>query len=263
MVNYAINTLDLDAEGYRNAGLPFGQEFDGKEFKIYLGPKLNLVLEVFGDDFFEQDLSPSGVDIPATDFVPPLGDERETITEYDIDCEVTKTCLDIPITKVGLMMQIHAGMSGREITMEGTLTKPEPKTEQLKFTSKNDQIIQESMPSRIEMLGDQQYLEYGVGLENVKYYSELNFVPRAMLMAQIDSWIYPLDLSTGWKDLPGVQVDGVVFGAHDNTYQSFDRQELIAVPEFGPITMIVLASALVGILVVKTRHLGLMSSFKK
>jgi hypothetical protein len=145
-VGYSVDTLDLDKAEYQRR-LPPGQEFDGKEFKIYLGPKIEFVIKVFDDDFFVQEKSLSPVTIPASDFTPPLG-SREPITDYVVSCDIIRTCIDYPIIKVGLQVGVEAGIVGNEITFDSVLGSTR-EIKQLTFTDGTEQRILESPQNTI------------------------------------------------------------------------------------------------------------------
>lgn len=252
-VDYSIDTLDINTAEYQNR-LSLGQEFDGKEFKIYLGPKIEFVIKIFDDDFFVQEKSLSPVTIPASDFTPPLG-KREPITDYVVSCDIMKTCIDSPIVKVGLQMGVEAGIIGKEITFDSVLGST-GEIKQLAFTDKTEQRIQESLPNAIRAYDEkQQYIDYRIHLGNVKYRSDVDFGPKIILLSEIDPWIFPLNLSTGWIVLPVIQFNEIVFGTHENTEGTFQKYGLVAVPEFGTVVMIVFAFALVGLmLTTRTKH---------
>ncbi|HEX9845561.1 MAG TPA: PEFG-CTERM sorting domain-containing protein [Candidatus Nitrosotenuis sp.] len=252
-VKYTINTLDLDERRYQEIGLPSGQEFAGKEFKIYLGPRLDFVIKIFGDEFFEQDESLVPVDVPtATDFAPPLG-TKTTITDYQLPCDWTRTCFDSPLVSGGLYTGAKVDLAGEKITIDSTLLNPiDRNSEKFTFMSIGEQRTQDSMievsDNTIISSEDQQYIPYGVELQNVEYRSDLDVIPRIMLQTKINPWIFPLNLSTDWIDLPGIQFSEVVFETHANTDGIFKTTDgKYVVPEFGMITVIILAFALVSI----------------
>jgi hypothetical protein len=95
-----------------------------------------------------------------------------------------------------------------------------------------------------------------IHLENVRYHSDVDFGPKIILLSEIDPWIFPLNLSTGWIPLPVIQFNEIIFETHENTEGIFRKYGLMAVPEFGTVAMIVFAFALVGlVLTARAKHL--------
>ena len=213
-INYMINTKDLSNADYEEL-LGIGKGFGGKEFKMYLGPKISLKILVLGDSVY--DYSEQVFETPEeSDFRPPLDNKQTSpeISSYTVPCDVIRTCFSLPIGTVGLHLGSRVDMSGEKVTLTSSpINSPYPShTHEFNY---NDRP--ESFPYEILDMSK----PYGITVENLKYYSDLHFVPRVMIDVDIIlSWILPFDLSTGWIDFPEILFEDIVFEKHDGTLDS-------------------------------------------
>jgi hypothetical protein len=216
-VIYTINTKNLSNEDYENL-LGFGKGFGGKEFKMYLGPKISLKILVLGDSVY--DYSKQVFETPEeSDFRPPL-DKKQTsleISSYTVPCDKLKTCFELPIGTVGLSMGSRVDMSGEKITLTSSPINSLHPSHTAEFFYNGHSA---SFPYDIIDTSK----SYGTTIKDLKYYSDLHFVPRVMIDADmVLSWLLPFDLSTGWIDFPEILFEDIVFEKHEGALDKFSN----------------------------------------
>jgi hypothetical protein len=210
-IDYMINTKDLSNEEYEELLGP-GQGFNGKEFKMYLGPKLTLKIIVLDDIVYNE---PHSIFTAPkdSDFRPPLdnGATSPTISSYEIQCEYIGTCFSTPIGTIGLSLGSRVDMSGQKVTLTSSPVNSLHESHTHEF-SHND--VSKSFDYDIVDIDE----PYGTEIKDLKYYSDLHFVPRAKIGAElVVSWLLPFDLSTGWIDFPAIRYEDIVFEKHEGT----------------------------------------------
>ena len=82
-------------------------------------------------------------------------------------------------------------------------------------------------------------------LENVKYYSNLDFTPK--LGIELSSPYIPFTLIDETLELPGIKFTNNILGGHDDTTKKY------VIPEFGTITIMMLGIAIAIIIAVMAR----------
>ena len=224
-IEYTITTKDLNAEQYLELGLTRGQEFDGKEFKIYLGPRVSILIKLFDETLVDKDIAAIEEIPEEKDFTPPLDIlvPPVEITSYTVDCTFTRTCLDTPIGTIGLFSGAKANMSGEKVTIESNPIKATIAHQDLTF-NKNGESKRHNydVPTDIiDTQSSQDPVSFGTVLQDVKYYSSLYFIPRIKLEAELTSWILPFSISSDWVNFPEIQFNNVVFEKHENTKNIF------------------------------------------
>ncbi|MEM2159833.1 MAG: CFI-box-CTERM domain-containing protein [Candidatus Nitrosotenuis sp.] len=229
-IYYTVTTLNLDEEDYSEI-LPLGQEFGGNEFKMYLGPRVAVDMTLFDD--VEINLEKGLVDkLEDGDFTPPLdnSETRQPITSFTVPCEVTDTCIEVPGITFGLFSGAHMDMTGKKVTINSNPLQSIDGGHTLTFTHRGqpqlhkyriaDDILVEDIP-----------LIFEAHLKDVKYYSDLYLVPSIKFAAELDSWVFPLSIGSGWINLPEIQFSNVEFAKHDGTIDIPERET-----EHGPIS---------------------------
>ena len=225
VITYTANTLDIDEIQYIEMGLHPGQGFAGKEFNSYLGPRLEIIIQVFEEVIYELDKSLIPINKPpGNDFVPPLYEGSTTITEYELDCDFTHTCMDISRASGGLFVGMQADMVNGKITMDSQHKKPTTHNPEIAFAKNGDQKkFEYNIDDLVDTAsGENLSVPYDITLQNVRYYSVLDIIPKIKLSVNIDAWIFPLEFGTEWIHLPSIKFDNVLFGTHDGTEGSFN-----------------------------------------
>ena len=208
---YTVNTRDLNENEYVALGLGVFQGFEGKEFNMYLGPAASISVELFGENLFAYE---RGITKPdARDFAPPLGNERRQFTSFEIDllCDVASTCIDSDLAEVTITAAVSGEIAADKITMESVPTNRNNVDHAMTF-SHNGQTL------RSHHNTDQNYA-FSTELQNVKYFSNLHFVPKVTV--GVSTALFPINISVEPFDFPEIKVPDIILEAHANTQDQY------------------------------------------
>jgi len=238
LVTYTGTTLDIGPDRYEDLGIDDFQVFAGKEFNSYLGPRLDLMIQVFDETIYELNESLVPIDkLEGNDFVPPLDSKSEEITRYQVDCSLVRTCFETPIASGGLYPGVRAEMIGEKITIDIQLKEPSNKDNEITFLKNGERkIYQYQIENRLRSASSENlFIPYDLSIQNVRYHSILDFIPMVKLSVELDSWIFPLEVGTDWIELPTIKIEDMVFEPHDGTLDAFNAKDLIQLSQSEPL----------------------------
>jgi len=231
--SYQVFTKNLTESEYSDLGLPLLKTFEGYEFKMYVGPAGYIQVKLFGVTVFEPSI---GVTKPeGKNFTPPIGkNKKESFDILDVNlCDVGFPCLPPYIGKMVLSAGMRGDLSADKITIDSTSISSSQSQLGIPFTYNGDKKDSQHPISSENIL------------ENVKYYSNLDFAPE--LKVKLDSPYIPFPLIDETLELPGIKFTNIIFGAHNDTVKEF------VIPEFGPIVIMILGIAIAIIVAVMAR----------
>ena len=251
-VNHQIIPKEINSAEYHELGLSRFQTFGGKEFNMYLGPRAYVLIQVLDRVIYEKDVNPLPFDLPeGSDFTPPLGaiENEEPITDYTIPCEITKTCFSYEnLVTIGLFLTVEANLAGGEVTLDSQLLNTNLPNQKMKFKL-NDK---DSYSHKIQA-DDPNKVPYSIEIENIEYVSNLHIVPKVSLEASFEPWLFPMEHNQELVKLPAIKFNEILLEPHDGVQSRFIDAGVV--PEFGVISSLILAVAIVSIIAIsfKTR----------
>lgn len=227
-VQITARTLDGNASHYTAAGLASSQVFSGHEFVLQLGFGYKLQFRALWKNWIdineERDLVNRN-----TSFVPPQSPQWQTVLEYWVPANITRTEIALPGIISG---RIQAGarldaMGSIDLTIEGRMDgQPIPVSQgqsgpqssrTLNFPSATTtRTVRVHVPPATSS-GDRR--RFGFEIRDIRYNAELSVVPGAKVTLESlvpgfrgHSWS-----TTVWLDQFRVNVGGASFGTHEGT----------------------------------------------
>jgi hypothetical protein len=227
-INYSGKTKDIHSAGYRSLGVGELQIFGGKEFNSYLGPRLDLLIKVFDEIIYEKNESLIPIDkLPGNNFEPPLGGQPEEITRYELPCEKFRTCITTPVASGGFYPGMRANLEGEKISFNSLLKKPVNQNNKISIFNNNEERyfsyqIENNYDSTINSYKS---IPIDLLIYDVEYFSAPDLIPMVKLSMTLNSWIFPLEIGTGWVDLPSIKIENMIFNSHEGTVDKFNVKD--------------------------------------
>lgn len=227
-VRIAARTLDGDASHYTASGLPGSQVFNGHEFVLQLGFGYKVKFRALWKNLIDIDESHDLIN-RNTSFAPPQSPQWQTVLEYWVPANVTRTEVSLPGVIAG---RIQAGarldaMGSIDLTVEGRMDGQPILVSQgqggpqasrtLSFPSATTtRTVRVHVPPATSS-GERR--RFGFEIRDVRYNAQLSVVPGAKITLESlvpgfrgHSWS-----TTVWLEQFRVNVGGASFGTHEGT----------------------------------------------
>ncbi len=216
----ALRTLDLDAAGYRELGVPEQLIYDGKELVLQIGAVSGAKIRLLGQTLFDQE---QGAMIDNNrDFTPPLGAERVNLGTLVFPGTETGLYYGADNYYVAANLGLGFDLAGTKVTMRCAEESLMGCPERLVFTSQG----QESFPLRI--LPDEyafkdehgNYSLYGIILDDVAYHPRAVFDFKVALEGGINTGKYLfkwVKVTTPWISVYTLGIDLPSLDRHPGT----------------------------------------------
>ncbi|MGM5488843.1 MAG: hypothetical protein ACQESG_07890 [Nanobdellota archaeon] len=209
-----LQPLDLDAQGYKDAGLSSFHLFDGKELVLEFGAQAGAKVKLLGQTVFNSDFGRM-ID-NSKDFTPPLGGERVNLGRLVFEGTDTGLYYGDDDVYVDGDIGVTFNLKGEHVNFrcEGLNTECE------------DMDITESETLDLSLnpvIHDQEdefgkYANFGITLLNPRYKSKANFGAEFGLEAGVNVPYFGWrTVRTPWVELYEFDIDLPYLGRHDGT----------------------------------------------
>ena len=214
--HYLVHPKNIDQDDYISLGINEFQAFEGKEFKIYLGPNASISVNLFGENVFEysKELLPTP---EGKDFVPPLGNKKEPIAKYKVEllCTITHVCIDHKLASVSLGAGVSGEISGDKITFESVPVNPINVNHEIRFMH-SGKIIPYVYHTDADGF-------FSTDIQDLKYHMDLHLIPY--MIAGIDSLLLPFDVETQIS-FPEMSIENFALETHANTKSNYSTEKI-------------------------------------
>jgi hypothetical protein len=222
-VTAAFEAKNFGAAEYREVGVPGYQVFDGKEFVAKYGAEIGAKIEVGSVTLFNGSLGKK-VD-KSKDFTTPMGGKAQPIRDIVIHGkDIGLFYGDGKTYYLEGNIKLDFYLVGRNLYFKVKGIHSQPTTERVVFGKEEDEVrfslekVGYGVHPKEDGIG--YYTNYGVGLYDPKYESDVRITTSLNLLGAVNTGKYLfgwVDVETPWLALFTYDVDIPELGAHSNT----------------------------------------------
>ncbi|MFO7710134.1 MAG: hypothetical protein R6V53_00010 [Candidatus Woesearchaeota archaeon] len=239
-----LQPLDLDAEGYKEAGLSSFHLFDGKELVLEFGAQAGAKVKLLGHTVYNSNFGKM-ID-NSKDFTPPLGGERVNLGRLVFEGTDTGLYYGDDDVYVDGDIGITFNLKGEHVNFrcEGLNTV----CEDFDITGKKtlDLSLEPVIHDQEDEFG--KYANFGITLSNPRYKSKANFGAEFGIEAGVNvPYLGWRTVRTPWVELYEFDIDLPYLGRHDGTpgrLPSVENKAYMNIPTFDNTTLNLLGGPL-------------------